>query len=107
MAITFYIAATFEECLVSTKFVQFDEDIHVAIYNERYIIPTESSILYSLDPYGFEILSFEKVRHLKNVSYLLLKYFENKKEILDFLFSLEELCEQAIKENKNIISLGD
>ena len=107
MAVTFCIATTLDECLSSTRYVQFDDEIHLAIYNERYEIPTESSILYSLDPYGFEKLSDEKISHLKGVSFSLIKYFEDKKEIVGFLHSLVELCEMAIKENKNIIALGD
>lgn len=107
MAVTFFAATKIEECRGNREFVQFDEDIHLAIYNERNNLPTESSVLYSLDPYGLEILSIEKVCHLKDISQKLLIHFEKSKEISDFLKKLKVLCIKAIHENKNIISLGD
>lgn len=107
LAVTLFIATKLEECQGNSKYVDFEEDIHLVIYNERNKLPAESRVLYSLDPYGIEILSIEKVHQIKDMLHELLKYFEDNEEVLNFLSDLKILCNCAIQENKTIISVGD
>jgi hypothetical protein len=107
VAVTFFIATNIDECSDNSLNVHFDEDIHSLIYNERTKLPFESSVLYSLDPYGTELLSSEKILQLIDISKKLKIHFENNQEVIDFSYNLLWLCNYAITENKSILSLGD
>ncbi len=81
-----------------------------------------TDVILSIDPYSHSVLSKEQVEKLvvlgnsmldeeliEHLKYLKLfnRYDIDEKEYINFANSLVDVCSKAIKDNKQIISLGD
>lgn len=107
MALTFYIADNIQECENNDSFVQFDEEIHKIIWEDREKLPALARKLYSLDPYEVTCLIKSEFEQLSLAcSELQLVYKENK-FMSEFFESFILLCFTAYRKEKNIMAVGD
>jgi len=106
LAVTFFIANKLDEITSNDKFVQFDDDIHYIVWNDKEKLPNEARLLYNLDPYGIRCLTSSEVEQLKTVCTELQLIYRDI-TMNDFFKSLFNLCNSALQQRRNIMAVGD
>lgn len=113
--------AMYKECLLT---IDDEVDYFIGEIKEYLDVISKGSadVLFSIDAYGEELLSKEQVEKLlmlgknmldeeliEHLKYLRLfkRHSVDEKEYIRFADDLINVCTQAIKENKTIISIGD
>ena len=106
MAVTFYIANSIEETKNSHSWLQFEEEVHEFLYQNKNLIGDAIEVLVDLDPYGDKVFSKEEMPLLVSLCDVLTNEF-NTSAVIEFSKGLKEFCEKALTEGKTIVALGD
>lgn len=107
LAVTFFVADSLAECVNNYEIVQFDEDIHSIIWNDKANLPEIAKILYSLDPFDVKCFMASEVEDLKIVCSELQLVYRDNEQMINFFISLMKLCNIACQQKKHIIAVGD
>ena len=126
MSMYFIFSNSISDALNKDTDLKIDDKLDYFIGEIREYIDIVSKgsaeVLLSIDPYGNQVLSKEQVEKLlilgqnlldeeliDHLKYLKLfkRYDIDEKEYIDFANDLMKICSEAIKENKQIVSLGD
>lgn len=108
----FYIADSIAEVKFDDVNIGMDDELVEYLYVIKKNNPNVASIFYYLDPYGDVELQKEDIEDLIGFCrYILeadlLQRYEEKEEAVDTLNDIISICLKAIKEGKNIVSIGD
>jgi hypothetical protein len=106
MGIDFYKKNIEERVDLSTESVNFNEEIQLFLCEDWGQNKLNTSILLQIDPYGDTVFSSEGISEIIMACDLLYNEYKEP-EIRDFVLKLKKLCEEAIKENKEIFAAGD
>jgi len=126
MSIHFILGRNIEEAMYKECVLTIDDEVDYFIGEIKEYLDVISKgsadVLFSIDAYGEERLSKEQVEKLlllgknmldeeliEHLKYLRLfkRHSVDEKEYIRFANDLINVCTQAIKENKTIISIGD
>ncbi|MGE6896719.1 hypothetical protein ABEP17_17915 [Priestia flexa] len=109
MAIDFFIVNNEKQKTFSKTCVNFDEKLH------DYLLEKESDnsfeLLLELDLYSDRIFSTKEINSLIEICEALLNKYrkgdKQEQEIRIFSRDLQNLCEKALKQTKQVIAVGD
>ena len=107
----FYIGNNISDIKVEERNAIFSDDLSNYIYKIRNNVDIDMSVLYSIDPYSDVELSLDKVKEIVKIcKYLLdndlISGFDDEYAIED-LENVISIGEEAIRENKGLVSIGD
>lgn len=107
----FYISDSVDNIKINDYNVEVSDELVDFIYSLKKIIPFKRNILYSIDPYSDVEISLKDIPEIIDIcNYLLdssLLDFYSEDGVKETLRDLSELSVLAIREGKNIISIGD
>lgn len=106
----FYLGTNLETLNPNHYNIRIDEEVCKYLYKNK----INTKILHGIDPYGDTILFKEDIFDLVKDCELIIDLNKESLDIclnqitpLEDFKNLKKLCEKAIKENKNIICVGD
>lgn len=108
----FYIGKSIKEVDLNSYNVEFSDELLEYIYKNRHVLNLEANVLDQIDPYDDILLVKEQIISIKEIcnkfsnSYIL-QVYEDFDEGKDSLVDLERLCDEAIKKDLLLISIGD
>lgn len=126
MGMDFVLESSIERAMHKKSELRIDDEMDYFIGEIKEYIDIISKgstdVILSIDPYSHSVLSKEQVEKLvvlgksmldeeliEHLKYLKLfnRYDIGEKEYINFANSLVDVCSKAIKDNKQIVSLGD
>lgn len=109
---TFYIGDTIEEIIGDEYGVDIDDDLSDYLYLVKKQIPF--TVFFNIDPYSDVEIREEDIpdlismcRYILDAKLLENYYEEEKEEAISTFKELINLGEEALKEKKKLISIGD
>ncbi|MCX7569833.1 hypothetical protein OS242_07640 [Tumebacillus sp. DT12] len=106
MAVTFVLANSVEESVEGRPFVQFEEELHTVLYQNREYLGDKGQLLVNLDPYNHKVLTREEIVQMTELCQMIPQFFEG--ELVDtFTTEFSKLCAQALATHTAIVALGD
>lgn len=108
----FYIGKSIKALDLNSYNVEFSDELLEYIYKNRHVLNFETNILDQIDPYDDILLEKEQINNLKEICNRILNSnilheYEDFDEGKDSLVDLEKLCDEAIKNDLILISIGD